>query len=145
MSTEITQTAYKLIINKGTVEQGLKVANALTEAARAANLDDRVTLFDSVYGSAAGFGESTDAWLNHHRDCLTVSKDHPGVVFTINGMEDSRGDVWAKAYKDGHQIWGWELDMFHIPHIPEKLITSEKDAVMAAASLADDNDNSPSM
>lgn len=48
-------------------------------------------------------GDSYDCykWYDHETDMKEVSKEFPGVLFTLKGEGEAAGDLWLKYFKDG--------------------------------------------
>lgn len=45
-------------------------------------------------------GESCK-WYDHENNMRSYSKDHPKVLFTLEGEGEESGDIWKEYYKDG--------------------------------------------
>lgn len=40
-------------------------------------------------------------WYNHEEDIREFSKEHPDVLFTLEGWGEEQGDIWRKYFKNG--------------------------------------------
>ena len=57
------------------------------------------------------YGDSTDRrgelqlssvkWYEHESDMVALSKEHPDVLFIVDGSGEEHGDVWRKYFKRG--------------------------------------------
>lgn len=43
-------------------------------------------------------------WYEHIEDMLTLSKEFPEIVFTLNGEGEESGDVWVAYFLNGKHV-----------------------------------------
>ena len=48
-------------------------------------------------------GDTYDSckWYDHEEELIDFSKDHPDLLFTLNGEGEDSGDMWFKYFKNG--------------------------------------------
>lgn len=45
--------------------------------------------------------EDTTKWYDYDKDMKLVSKNYPGVLFTLSGEGEESGDIWKSYYWNG--------------------------------------------
>lgn len=51
--------------------------------------------------AADGNSEESGKWYEHEKDLLSFSRQHPHLLFTLNGWGEEAGDIWVKYFHNG--------------------------------------------
>jgi hypothetical protein len=51
--------------------------------------------------SSGGLSIGSSKWYDHEDHMAAVSRDFPGVLFTLRGEGEEAGDAWIKHFRDG--------------------------------------------
>lgn len=51
--------------------------------------------------AADGNSEESGKWYSHEEDLLAFSREHPHLLFTLNGWGEEPGDIWVKYFHNG--------------------------------------------
>lgn len=55
-------------------------------------------------------------WYEHEDDMIALSKDHPELVWVLDGEGEDQGDVWRKFFYRGN-LWTWRLPSTEPPEL----------------------------
>ena len=98
-----------------------------TVAERIANLERLAKQGSPIRGSDISFWEmilqSDDytSWYTYNEDMQTISKEWPGVLFTLDGAGDDHNDRWTAYYMNGQGVVHSQPDWEPPPFDPKDL------------------------
>lgn len=55
-------------------------------------------------------------WYEHEDDMIALSKEHPTLVWVLDGEGEDQGDVWRKFFYRGN-VWAWRLPSTEPPDL----------------------------
>ena len=96
--------------------------NELSVEEVAAKLAETYNDLDTRYWLSAITGEDVAKWYGHPEDMREISKHWPDILFTLSGVGEETGDVWAEYYLGGKVHREFQPEWVPPPFDPRQLV-----------------------
>ena len=121
------ETKYKLQTVGTVLPESDPLVTVLGEKPR------KLPSFKDEIESRHGFGvlESPCKWYEHEEEMKALSKEHPHVLFILDGEGEESGDIWRKYFRAGKMFRADAVISFPAP--PKSMLDKlDKDALYRA-------------
>lgn len=74
------------------------------------------------------FGGESLTWYEHEKDILALSKEHPNLLFHLQGEGEESGDIWKKWFRNGKSVTAQARIVFDEPDLDTVLPSANVEA-----------------